>query len=73
MNDRSKLPPERRRPPLDNHRQYCQVTSAFPTAKPVKLLMGDPLTKSDYSTIVVNISGDYEPVCNGIQILNTGE
>jgi hypothetical protein len=31
------------------------------------------VTKSDYSSIVINISGEFEPVCNGIQILNTGE
>jgi len=42
MNDRSQLPPERRRAPLDNDGKYCQVTSAFPQAKPVKVLMGDP-------------------------------
>ena len=42
MNDRSELPPERRRIPLDRHRKFCQVTSAFPTAKPAKVLMGDP-------------------------------
>jgi hypothetical protein len=51
MNDRSQLPPERRRTPLDNHGEYCQVTSAFPTAKSAKLLMGDPFTVAYYDNL----------------------
>jgi uncharacterized repeat protein (TIGR03803 family) len=31
------------------------------------------VSKSDFTSIVINISGDFEPVCNGIQILNAGE
>jgi hypothetical protein len=54
MNHRSQLPPERRRAPLNNPRECCQVTSAFPQAKPAKLLMGDPknVCRTEISTIV---------------------